>query len=658
MIKHAQAIALLLAIGTWASSVQARNHYTNFIVSTYAIQGTVQGLMKGNPDPAGSWSNLTRNLKIDKIYLEVMRNHTLVDESGLEKLKKFYQDQGVEVCGGLAYSISEANGYQGFDYADPENREFARKAVEMAARHFDEILLDDYYFFDRKTDYDIKAKGNKSWSQYRLETMREVTENLIVKAAKAVNPRCKVIIKMANWYDQYAGMGNDTEKVPFIADGMFSGTESRLWFGEEQHLQPYLSYDIMRFMDNLKPGVNKGGWVDQGGANPVDRYSEQLQNTVFARCPEMCCFHYGGMLMPIRPGAITNRAWADQPTSLNLAEVMKTVSPNANSPLFADIAAYTLGQVDQVLTHAGKPVGIKTYTPYHATGEEFLHDYLGMIGMPMDIFPQFPTDASMVLLTEQAKFDSKIISKIKKQLKAGKSVCVTSGFLRAMKGKGIEDICELEVTGATVPVRRFAFAGGPGAPFRRGNYEASRDILIPEIKYFNILTHDAWGDALGISPGGTTYPMVLSCDYSKGKFYVLTIPNDPADLYALPPSVLAVIRAALGAAEPVRIDSAPAQVALFRYDNNMFIVQNYLPTAAEVTVSAPGAEVKVHDLLADNDLTPVPAGGRGEVFGGGFGGRRPVRPSRTSFSFTVLPHSYMAFTAGNVSTNATTALRQ
>jgi len=86
-----------------------------------------------------------------------------------------------------SYSVSEANGYQGFDYADPENRAFARKAVEMAARHFDEILLDDYYFFDRKTDYDIKAKGDRSWTQYRLQTMREVTEDLIVKPAKAVN---------------------------------------------------------------------------------------------------------------------------------------------------------------------------------------------------------------------------------------------------------------------------------------------------------------------------------------------------------------------------------------------------------------------------------------------------------------------------------------
>jgi len=655
---------LILGALNWAEPSFAQGHYKSFIVSTYAVQGTVQGLMNGNPDPAQSWAMLTRNLKIDKIYIEVMRNHTLVDEAGLDKLKKFFQDQGVEVCGGLAYSISESNGYQGFDYADPENREFAKKAAEMAARHFDEILLDDYFFFDRKTDYDIKAKGNKSWTQYRLETMREVTENLIVKPAKAVNPKCKVIIKMANWYDQYAGMGNDTEKVPLIADGMFSGTESRLWVGQEQHLQPYLSYDIMRFMDNLKPGVNKGGWVDQGGANPIDRYAEQLLDTVFARCPEMCCFNYSGMLRPIQPNAAASRPWADQPTSLNFTELAKMLGPGGGNPTFADIAAYTLGEVDKVLAGVGKPLGVKSYTPYHATGEEFLHDYLGMIGVPMDIFPQFPSDAGMVLLTEQAKSDPDIIHKIQGQLEAGKSVCVTSGFVRAMKGKGIEDICEVEATGVTVPVRRFAFAGGPGAPLRgrgfaRGPaaaqagsgapgadpFEASREILIPELKYFNILTHDAWGDAMGVSPGGTTYPIVLSSDYSKGKFYVLTIPNDPADLYALPPSVLSVIRAALGTTEPIRLDSGPSQVALFRYDNKTFIVQNYLPTAAEVTVSIAGTAAQIHNLVTGDDISPAPAAARGFGGFGGPRGRGPGAPApRTLFSFTVLPHSYMAFT--------------
>lgn len=658
MKKFIPTPAVLLLFGAWTGcfAAQSQNHYKSFTVSTYAIQSTVQRLMNGNLDPAESWAALTRNLKIDKIYLEVMRNHTLVDEDGLEELKKFFKEQGVEVCGGLAYSVSESYGYQGFDYADPENREFAQKAVEMAARHFDEILLDDYYFFNRKTDYDIKAKGNKSWTQYRLETMREVTENLIVNPAKAVNPDCKIVIKMANWYDQYAGMGNDTEIVPLIADGMFAGTESRLWFGREQHHQPYLSYNIMRFMDNLKPGVNQGGWVDQGGSNPIDRYSEQLLNTVFARCSEMCCFHYDGMRMRIWRNALNSRDWSDLPTSLNLAELQDSFGVNDGDLTFSDVAAYTLGQIDPVLVNVGKPVGIKSYTPHHTTGEEYLHDYLGMIGLPMDIFPYFPSDANMVLLTEQAKSDPDIIHKIQGQLEVGKSVCVTSGFVRAMKGKGIEEICEIEATGVTIPVRRFTFAGGPGAPFRGGRgfardegepdpFEAPRDILIPEINYLNILTHDAWGDALGISPGGSTYPIILSCDYSKGKFYVLTIPNDPADFYAFPPTVLSVIRAAVGSAEPIRIDDAPAQVALFRYDNYTFIVQNYLPTSAEVTVSIAGTASQIHDLLTGQDISPAPTAGRGfGRRGGGFGSRSPAGPSpRTSFTFTVLPHSYMAF---------------
>src|SRR5208283_3015226 len=139
----------------------------------------------------------------------------------------------------------------------------------------------------------------------------------------------------------------------------------------------------------------------------------------FARCPEMCCFNYSAMIGSIRPSALTNRAWSDLPTSLNLAEVQKPLGANDGNPTFADIAAYTLGQADKVLTKVGRPEGIKTYTPYHATGEEFLHDYLGMIGLPMDIFPQFPAEADMVLLTEQAKADPDIIQKIKAQLEAG-----------------------------------------------------------------------------------------------------------------------------------------------------------------------------------------------------------------------------------------------
>ena len=154
--------------------------------------------------------------------------------------------------------------------------------------------------------------------------MREVTQNLIVGAAKAVYPKCKVVIKMANWCDQYAGMGNDTEKVPLNADGIFSGTESRLWVGREQHLQPYRSYDIMRLVDKLKPGVNKVSWVDHGGADPLIATRRDFSTRSFPsgrRCAAMTirgCSEASGP-MPRPPAAAMN---SSRTSSTSLFELL------------------------------------------------------------------------------------------------------------------------------------------------------------------------------------------------------------------------------------------------------------------------------------------------------------------------------------------------
>ena len=62
-------------------------------------------------------------------------------------------------------------------------------------------------------------------------------------------------------------------------------------------------------------------------------------------------------------------------------------------------------QVDGFLGKLGKPIGVKSYKPFHSSGEDFLHDYIGMLGIPMEMVPEFPTDAPTVFLTESAKFD-------------------------------------------------------------------------------------------------------------------------------------------------------------------------------------------------------------------------------------------------------------
>ena len=54
--------------------------------------------------------------------------------------------------------------------------------------------------------------------------------------------------------------------------------------------------------------------------------------------------------------------------------------------------------------------GTETRDPGSA---QHLQNYLGMIGLPMDMHPQFPTDRQQILLTEQAAKDNQVVEKIK-----------------------------------------------------------------------------------------------------------------------------------------------------------------------------------------------------------------------------------------------------
>lgn len=181
-------------------------------------------------------------------------------------------------------------------------------------------------------------------------------------------------------------------------------------------------------------------------------------------------------------------------------------------------AGEVFAEVDGFLGDLGKPIGVKTYKPFHSSGEDFLPSYGVWLGSPINVVPEFPTEAKTVLLTEQAKYDPDIVAKIKKQPTGGGDVVITSGLLKALQGKGLGDIVELEYTGQTVSTREFQ-------GFRLGGAnKAESDILIPQIRY---ATNDAWEIVSALtSPAKTSgTPILLSTKYSKGMLYVLTIPQ-------------------------------------------------------------------------------------------------------------------------------------
>ena len=591
-------------------------------------------------DPAyleSSWKDLSSQVGVDKVYIETYRSGTSADDALLETVKKFFTDHGVQVAGGIAYvgagdtagsdAENDSEGqFISMCYTDPKQRAYVKQIAELTARHFDEIMLDDFFFNNTKRDSDIAAKGDQSWTDFRLKLMDEVSRELVIEPARAVNPKAKVIIKFPNWYEHFQANGYDLDKEPKMFDGIYTGTETRDPGLTDQHLQQYESYMIVRYFDHIaedsKKGSNGGGWVDVYGNRYIDRYAEQLWDTMLAKTPQILLFQYSDILRPAQLG--DRGAWSSLATSFNTAELDKWHADSGSTApeSYATAAGYALNKVNAVLGKLGRPTGVASYKPYQSTGEDFLQNYLGMIGIPIELYPYFPTEAKTVLLTEQAAFDPDILVKIKTHLENGGNVVITTGLLRQLQTKGIDRIADIHLTGNTLRVDQYW--AGFGAPPGKVS-----DILVPEIAF---LTNDAWPVVRGYAAGGGA-PFLLLDRYSRGTLYVLTIPDNPNDLYALPQPLLASLRQYILAGFPVSID-APAKVSLFPYDNNSFVVESYLDTPAKVTISTSGASGRLRNLATGEEFTGAPA----ETHG-----RRRAHPTqRMEFKIDVPPHSFIA----------------
>lgn len=606
-------------------------NYKSFKVSVYIRAYEVEK-MKDLHWLDSTWNIISQQIKIDKIYLETHRDLLIVPDETLEQAKKFFHDRGIETGGGITYTIDESNSFETFCYSNPEHRKIVQEIAEHTAKHFDDFILDDFFFTSCKSDIEIKAKGNQNWTDYRLKLMTEAGKELIMKPAKKVNPNVKVIIKYPNWYDHFQGLGFDLKNGPHLFDGVWTGTETRDP-GNDQHLQNYLSYNVIRYFENLRPGHNGGGWVDAGGSElGFDRYAEQLWLTMFAKTPEMMLFAYHQLLgVKIQPRYRT--PWQGQGTSFSFDEMMKPIVTDNGQTIqpttLARVAAISLEQIDKFVYKLGKPVGIKSYKPYHSLGDDYLQNYLGMIGLPMDMYSDFPTDQKVVLLTEQAKYDEQIIAKIKAQLQNGGDVVITSNLLKAIPEK-IADIAELRCTDLKALVSDFG---------RYGSID--RDILIPQVRY---QTNDAWelvSAGRPLTGGVSGYPVLLRAPYSKGNLFVLTIPDDMGNLYDYPEAALNVIRRIMSQDLDVRIEG-PSKVGLFVYDNGAFIVESFNDTPVNIKIVTDDKVNKLTDITDGTVLSPSEK----EALDNRLRRYRQVE-NTNEFTLTIMPHSYRAFSMGN-----------
>src|SRR5439155_21708818 len=141
------ALMCLVALGQSAEAAA----YKNFRAAIYIPVNSTKRLA----DPAAferEFARVSSQLKFDKVYIEAYRNRQFATDAELDAVKRQFQAKGIQTSGGITLA---AGGWPGgqfgtFDYENPADRAECERAVRLIARHFDEVILDDFFFYTMK----------------------------------------------------------------------------------------------------------------------------------------------------------------------------------------------------------------------------------------------------------------------------------------------------------------------------------------------------------------------------------------------------------------------------------------------------------------------------------------------------------------------------
>lgn len=539
-------------------------HYDNFKTVVYIPEGIARELTREKLE--FDYEFLEKYLGLDKVYLETYRG-TIVDKEHLLMIKSFLESKGVEVSGGITTVFRGENVTDNKQrifgtvcYSDPEMREKIKEVSEFTASIFDEIILDDFYFTNCTCEDCIRAKGERSWVDFRRDLMAEVSENLILAPAKKINPNVKITIKYPNWRESYHGTGYLPGVESTMFDRIYTGTETRSPSYTDQHLPEYLSYALMRWTENALPGLNGGGWLDTYQCWSTDRYLEQAYLTAFSKPQEIMFFMWKDL--------IDNR--------------------------FTTALGLELSKIDTNLNCFGNPTGVYAYIPYDSNGENHVEMRLGMMGIPVEMTPNFPVTNKVILLTESSLKDSGVVEKLKNHLLKGGDAVVTSGFVANVDKEQFEELSEVKLTGRKNLVTRYMNTDNDAL-----HYEHVKPLVFSDVQHNN---NASWSLLNG---GSDDYhsTLFIRSSYGKGRLYTLVVPDNHADMKYIPSEAFNQVKKILNTGMYI----TSSNVSLFQYDNDTFVLYKYVKDEVHPV------NVKIHVTTKANSIVDMNSGAEYEL---------------------------------------------
>lgn len=473
-------------------------------------------------------------------------------------------------------------------YNDPKMLAQIADVSAFNGRMFDEWIIDDFYFTNCTCEACRKGRDaynaahgitDGSWQAYRQQLMIDVSRDYMIAPSKKVNPNCRVIIKYPNWMESYQETGYTPAGQKDMFDMIYTGTETRDPVHTDQHLPRYLSFSLMRYMEAMAPGRNGGGWFDPFDCRLLDFYLEQAYLTAFSRPKELMMFCF------------------------------QALEDSVNIPALG----FMLDKLDELMDHMGQVKGVPCYIPNASQGEDNVQDFLGMHGFPIVTTPFFPEDADTMLLTASSACDPDIIDKLEPWVARGGHAVVTSGFVKATLGKGIERMTSLRDRGRKVTTRRYATErlGSSQGLYGWAYPAAPEDVTFPVLEFRNNAT---WGALCKALCDEESFTLLARDTYGHGVMMLLTVPEAFSDIKQLPVPVLSRMRREMPV-NGVYLEGEP-WVSIFHYDNDSFVLYEYVDRDTidtEMLVHVQDA-VSLTDVLSGREIKPLYQDGAESVF--------------------------------------------
>lgn len=401
----------------------AKNNKDVLKISTLFIAQDVRDFLsaKSGLDNAVTWC---RQTGITRVFIESFRGGYYANKDVMIRARDRFLKEGFEVAGCVTTVDVGKNGIGGWNatacYTNKATLDELGKIFEKTASIFDLIMIDDFLFTECECEDCIAARGDMPWSEFRCDLMVNVSRDHILKPARAVNPKVKIIIKYPLWYDQFHERGYEVVKESKDFDLTWIGTETRDYDydvrpgGEVQ----YNAYFISRWINKVSGGKNGGGWVDALGVTPKI-YLEQARQTVLGNEREIMLFHYGSLL-----------------TETNEYD-------GANGTPVADVAAFRKelpGLFELARIVKDKPIkGI--HMPKIPNSEPFKEEYvfslLGMLGMPLVPSDHIDINSESAIFTVHALKEPGFSGKLQTMLASGKHVLITDGLAKRLANQSL-----------------------------------------------------------------------------------------------------------------------------------------------------------------------------------------------------------------------------